>query len=59
MVEQEKSAIDLETGKKHGRQNAEFEVGDLVYMFFATIKLNLSNFYGIAMVGDFFEAQLR
>jgi len=42
MVQQEKAAIDLETGKKHGRQNPEFAEGDIVYMFLATIKLNLS-----------------
>ena len=42
MVQQEKSAIDLETCRKHGRQTTDFQEGDVVYMFLATIKLNLS-----------------
>ena len=42
MVQKEKSAIDLDTGRNHGRQAPEFQEGDVVYMFLATIKLNLS-----------------
>ena len=42
MVQKEKSAIDLETGRKHRRQVPEFQEGDVVYMFLATIRLNLS-----------------
>ena len=42
MAQQEKSAIDLETGRSHGRQTPDFQEGDVVYMFLATIKLNLS-----------------
>ena len=39
MKQKEKSAIELETGRKHGRQAPEFQEGDVVYMFLATIKL--------------------
>ena len=42
MVQKEKSAIDLETGRNHGRQAPDFQEGDVDYMFLATIKLNLS-----------------
>ena len=42
MVQKEKYAIDLETDRKHGRPAPEFQEEDVVYMFLATIKLNLS-----------------
>ena len=52
MVQQEKSAIDLETCRKHGRQTTDFQEGDVVYMFLATIKLNLSWSFTMAFASD-------
>ena len=52
MAQQEKSAIDLETGRSHGRQTPDFQEGDVVYMFLATIKLNLSWSFTMAFASD-------